>query len=274
MINLEDENIVENDKNIELTVGLDLSFNSTGITFLTSKNSEAKSIEFHRLVFSTEPKTITNVNQHTYNFPKNINIDDIVDDSDFYSEDQAHITIKCMMCTKRITHLIVNKVSKLKQKFPDYNISVYINIEGFIMSSFTGNTQLRVLGGLIMLQGLVRADLIKMKLASKFKDFKIYITSPSELKLYFTGTGGQAADKQLMLDSFLDTYDGAKLLPDTSSLGKINDVIDSFALMVNCYHRTFHITSYTEWKGEKATKPTTKKKKSKTKPKPEIILHL
>ena len=50
-----------------------------------------------------------------------------------------------------------------------------------------------------------------------------------------------------MLDIFLDFYDGSKLLPDTTSLSKVNDIIDSFALMYNCYVRVFLSNDYNLW---------------------------
>ena len=262
---------------IELIVGMDLSFNSTGLTFTTTINGNGLGCEFHRIVYETKPTPIKNINQHTYNLPLNINLDDIVDDTDFYSEDQAFITVKAMMCSKRIMMLLVDKIKRLEKKYPDDNISVYVNIEGFIMSSFAGNQQLRVLGGLIMLQGLVRSDLIKLQIQKNFKDFKIFITSPTELKSYFTGDGSTNTDKQKMLDVFLEVFEGSKLLPDTKSLAKVNDVIDSFALMINCYHRVFFSNDFYLWKTRK--EQTKKQKKALTKNKArkkevEKIIHL
>lgn len=218
-------------------IGIDLSFNSTGITIIETLDKTPLKLSFHRLVFDDEsnkikkyvPKYIRNVNQSTYRLPTNILTKDIVMDySDFYSEDQATITLKAMVCCKRIIDIVSNKI----KQFEKFNI--YINIEGFIMPSINGIEQFRSLSGLIMLQGMLRSELIKIKLSStKVENFKLFITSPSDLKKWFTGNG--SADKQIMLDNFIEVYNGIKLLPNihTTKLSQINDVIDSFALCLN-----------------------------------------
>jgi len=215
-----------------LIIGIDLSFNSTGITVSYLEDGEGKLMEFYRLVYETTPNPIENINQQTYTLPTNVSVIDLIveDSKDAYSEDQALITLKAMICCKRIMKIVCEVVDRFKPN------DIYFNIEGFVMPSMTGSQQLRVLGGLIMLQGQLRSDLIKLKLSqTNIDDFKIYITSPSELKLFFTGNG--SADKQMMLDYFLDLFDGDLLLPNTESLGKVNDVVDSFALMLNCFYR-------------------------------------
>lgn len=267
-----DDNDSSNKLQKQLIAGLDLSFNSTGITLTELENGNGQKCEFHRIVYETKPGYIVNINQRTYELPKNINLNDIADDSDFYSEDQAFITVKAMMMCKNIMHIIANKIQRIERDFPDAQISLYINIEGFVMPNLAGNQQLRVLGGLIMLQGIIRNDLIKYNIAKNFKNFKIFITSPSDLKLYFAGNGG--ADKQLMLDSFLEFYDGAKLLPDTSSLAKVNDVIDSFALMLNCYHKVFASKDFLIQKALKDSTKKAKKKLVKKTAKPKQVVHI
>lgn len=252
--------------NKHLIIGLDLSFNSSGMTLITPTG-----IEFHRLVYQKTPTSIIHINQHTYNLPVNVRIDDIVDDTDFYSEDQALITVKAMVICKRLMALIRKKISVCNPE------CIYVNIEGFIMSSFSGSQQLRVLGGLIMLQGLIRSELIRLKIDNpNIEEFRIFITSPTTLKKYFTDKGD--ADKQDMLDSFISFYDGNKLLPDTKSLAKVNDVIDSFALALNCYHRIFHNTSFMELHRDKVIdgklfnrKPKKKPTKTKKNNKPDTI---
>ena len=230
----------------KLIIGIDLSFNSTGITITEFEENVATKIIFHRLIFDDQsnkfkkyvPTPIININQSTYILPTNISAIDIVNDSsDFYSEDQANITLKAMVCCKRITKIITDKLFKINKN----KVDLYINIEGFIMPSISGINQFRSLSGLIMLQGMLRSDLIKLKIneLSNIDIFKIYITSPSELKLWFSGRGD--ADKQIMLDSFIADYEGNKLLPDTSSLPKINDVIDSFALMLYAVGKMYNV---------------------------------
>lgn len=254
--------------NKKLIIGIDLSFNSTGITITEFENEKALTIGFHRLIFDDEsnkikkyiPKPIKNINQYTYKLPGNISAIDIVnDESDFYSEDQANITLKAMVCCKRIMKIILEKIIKINSN----PIDLYINIEGFIMPSITGIQQFKSLSGLIMLQGMLRSDLIKVKLNESLNIdvFKIYITSPTDLKMWFSGNG--AADKQVMLDSFVDDYEGNKLLPDTSSLAKINDVVDSFALMLHAVGKMYGTVIQ--------KKKIVKKKKKKKQPKIDIL---
>jgi hypothetical protein len=249
--------------NNKLIIGIDLSFNSTGITITEFKNDKAINIGFYRLIFDDEsnkikkyvPTPIKNINQLTYKLPSNISATEIVNDnSDFYSEDQATITLKAMVACKRIVKIILEKLIKINEN----KVDLYINIEGFIMPSITGIQQFKSLSGLIMLQGMLRSDLIKIKLNETLNVdiFKIYITSPSDLKLWFSGNGG--ADKQVMLNSFINDYKGNILLPDTSSLAKINDVIDSFALMLHAVGKMYNMI-------EIKIKPKKKKKKKKEK---------
>lgn len=251
----------------KLIIGIDLSFNSTGITINEFLNDKPLNISFHRLIFDDQsnkfkkyvPKQILNVNQYTYKLPTNISVKDLILDEsegiDFYSEDQATLTLKAMVCSKRILEIITKKLFEINS---DKNspINIYVNIEGFIMPSVSGINQFKSLSGLIMLQGMLRSDLIKLKLHEKtnIDNFKLFITSPSDLKKWFTGNG--SADKQEMLTNFLTIYNGKILLPDTSSLDKINDVIDSFALALNCVAKVKKLV-------EIKKKPIKKKKKAK-----------
>jgi hypothetical protein len=146
---------------------------------------------------------------------------------------QAEATIKSMICVKRLMNIIERKISKINNE--TQKLDVIINIEGFLMPQVQGEQQFKSLTGLIMLQGLLRSDLIKIKISNRYNidNLKIYITTPKELKKFFTGNGN--ADKQLMLDAFFKYYNGDKLLSKNVELAKINDVIDSFALMMNGY---------------------------------------
>jgi hypothetical protein len=229
-----------------IVFGIDLSFNSTGITTACWDDGRCTDMAFHRLVFDKVPDPIRNINQQTYRMPSNVDVTDLIQtvgEDDFYSEDQAHITLKAMVCVKRIMQIVFEQLVRCgcpvtasgeQWGFGPYDIQ--FNIEGFVMPSMAGQMQLRVLGGLIMLQGMLRSELIKLKITLNGRaSLRITITSPSELKLFFSGYGD--ADKQEMLDAFLVTFGGAALLPDTMSLAKVNDVVDSFALMLNCHWR-------------------------------------
>lgn len=224
-------------KSRQLIIGLDLSFSSSGISIAYLEDMTAKSICFHRLVYNKKPRPISNINQHTYYLPTNINYLDLIieDEKEFYVEDQAIILLKSMVIAKRITKII-------RESFDDKHgnigvpLELYINIEGNIAgNNSAGSQQLRIDAGLKMLNGIVRSELIRYKIDAHIKDFKLYITSPTSLKIFFTGVGN--ADKAMMLTKFITFWDGTKILPDTSSLGQINDVIDAFALMMNMYYR-------------------------------------
>lgn len=255
----------------QLIVGLDLSFNSTGITFVELIDRNAVSIEFHRLIFgSTKPKKIKNINQHNYVLPSNINYrsltiageyDDefIVADNetppndpfspDFYGLDQMYVSIKTMINCSRITLLIQKKINQILESGCNFkDLEIIFNIEGNVLDSNPkAGTQLRVVGGLIGLNQEVRSSIIKLMVKNpEFKKFKLFITSPTELKSYFSNHG--TADKQMMLDSFINSWNGKKLLPDTSSLIKINDVVDSFALAMNAYTKIFFTDEYVKWR--------------------------
>lgn len=242
----------------ELIVGLDLSFSSTGISLIKIVNDIPTSIEFHRVVYDIEPREILNITQHTYKLPANVKPEDLVCndggtvdgvENDFYSKDQALITLRSIVTTQRIVKIVDDKIKRCGGVE-----TLVVNIEGFIMPDLAGAQQLRIIGGLIMLQGLVRSDLIKYKVGNtNIKNFRLYITSPSALKSYFTGNGN--ANKELMLDTFIHVYDGNILLPDTSSIKKVNDVVDAFALSINAFDRYYH-----NWKPKPKVKKLKKKK--------------
>lgn len=243
-----------------LIIGLDLSFSSTGLTIGYLEDWDYKHIQFHRIVYNKTPKNIENITQHTYILPTNITFKDLVksDETEYYAVDQSIITLKCMIISKKISNIIASSIIK-------YNIDeLYVNIEGNVIGGAAGSNQLRVIAGLIMLNMEVRSSIIKMKLDDKYnlEKLNLYITSPTTLKKFFTGSG--KADKGEMLRSFIDIYDGNKLLPDTSSLHQINDVIDSFALMANMWFR-LHSNNYTNtYGGNKKRIKSAKRKNNKS----------
>ena len=257
-------NLHSNNMKNSLIIGIDLSFNSTGISIAEFENTGAKTIEFHRLVFDDNstikvfvPKPIYKVNQYTYKLPVNITTKDIIVDTDDYNSlIQADATIKCMICVKRLMDIVVRKINKVNNI--DIPLDVYFNIEGFLMPQVQGEQQFKSLSGLIMLQGMLRAEIIRLKLSDKFNidNLKIFITTPKELKKWFSGNGN--ADKQVMLDSFYNNWEGRKLLPDVTSVKQINDVIDAFALMMNAYGKIIGVTEIKK----KIKKPKVKKFKN------------
>jgi hypothetical protein len=226
--------------NKKLIIGLDLSFSSTGITITYLEDFIAKKIQFHKVVFDENqnktnkkytPQKIKNVNILTYRMPTNILVGDIIlDFSDTNNIEQCTATIKALICSKKIGNIIINAANLYKVD------EIIFSIENYIMPNFSGSNQLKTVSGLIMLQGYVREIIIKLCLELKIS-FKLFTPTPSNNKKFFTNNG--SAEKQLMLNVFLEHYDGNKLLPsiDKNSVSIINDVIDSFSLMSQAYSK-------------------------------------
>lgn len=230
---------------INIHIGLDLSFNSTGITFyneLLDKESNkiiSSEIEFHRLVRDKEITTrIINVNQHIYS-SKLLSVDlelkhdlDVYENAIEYSNEQIDLTEKYFISVTTIKNIIIKYLNTIKQdyKLDNNGINIFVNMEGSILSGFNFNTQI----GVNMLQGFLRAELIKLQMVNNFKTFKFRIIPPTLLKSFFTNNG--SADKLEMIESFINNYDGKKLIPqiDLSNkyVSELNDIIDSFALVV------------------------------------------
>jgi hypothetical protein len=226
--------------NKSLIIGLDLSFNSTGITVSYLEDNVGKTIEFFRILFDNEtnktgkrytPHKIQNVEDIVYIMPRNINIDDLViDKTDINNIEQCEATLKSMICSKNINLIISNAIEKYKPK------EIFCVIENYIMPAFSGKNQLKSVSGLIMLQGFVRELLIKQSINNSIP-IKLLTPTPSKIKVFFTKSGN--ADKLTMLKFFIDVYDGKKLIPGIgiASIGQIDDVIDSFALMMYGYSK-------------------------------------
>lgn len=226
--------------NKKLIVGLDLSFNSTGITIAIFDDFIGKKIQLHKVVFDDNsnktskrytPREIKNLNITTYRLPSNLLVGDICFDlNDTNTREQCEITIKALICSKKIGIIVSNAI---KRYTPD---EIFFSIENYIMPTFSGPQQLKNVGGLITLQGYVREILIKLCLENKLP-FKLYTPTPSSNKLIFSGNG--SADKDFMLETFLKYYDGVKLLPTITEgdSASVNDVIDSFSLMTSTYNK-------------------------------------
>lgn len=262
---------------INIHIGLDLSFNSTGITFyneLLDKESNkiiSSEIEFHRLVRDKEITTrIINVNQHIYS-SKLLSVDlelkhdlDVYENAIEYSNEQIDLTEKYFISVTTIKNIIIKYLNTIKQdyKLDNNGINIFVNMEGSILSGFNFNTQI----GVNMLQGFLRAELIKLQMVNNFKTFKFRIIPPTLLKSFFTNNG--SADKLEMIESFINNYDGKKLIPqiDLSNkyVSELNDIIDSFALVAfNVYDLKMEEKFLFNIKKIK----TKSKKKRKTKPK-------
>jgi hypothetical protein len=223
-----------------LIIGLDLSFSCTGISIGNFENDTCKKLSFHKLMFDDcnnktgkryTPEQIKNVSIETYTLPTNLLMSDLCFDlNDNNNVEQTTVTLKAIVCAKRISNILIKYIDSYKPEI------VYVAIENYIMPAFEGQNQLKTVSGLITLQGYVRRNCIEICLNKKIQ-IKLFTPTASENKLFFTGNG--RAEKIDMLKTFLSEYDGNKLLPtiDLNSVHKINDVIDAFSLMTNNYSK-------------------------------------
>lgn len=224
---------MQHSNNKILLIGLDLSFNSTGISFCTLENNVPKIMKFYRVVFDEKitasgtqhkPKDIQNVNQIIYRMPTNINISDLLLSDDSKNDiEQLYTTIRAMICSKKINKVLAQVIDEIK---PD---TIICTIENYIMPSFAGPNSLKTVSGLITLQGYIRDFLIRYKITFPEINVLLHTPTPTQNKKNFSGDG--KADKQKMIETFITKYDGFKLLPDVNT-GKIDDVIDAYSLMV------------------------------------------
>jgi hypothetical protein len=221
-----------------LIVGLDLSFNSTGICITYLEDYIGKKIQFHKVVFDHSnnktgkpytPEPIKNVNIVVYKMPTNLLVSDLtLDFLDVNNAEQCELTLKAIISSKKIGIIIEKALNKYQ---PD---EVTFAIENYVMPTYSGQTQLKDVGALITLQGFVRKEAILLCLNRKIS-LKLHTPVPSSNKLFFTGNGN--AEKDEMMEKFLSIYDGIKLLP-TASMDKVhqlNDVVDAFSLNLNAY---------------------------------------
>lgn len=220
-----------------LIIGLDLSFNSTGICFSHLENHQGQRIKFFNLLYDDgsrkrrfEPKYIKNVNHIIYRMPTDVLLDDIIlDKNDVNNFEQLHATLRGMISVKKIFTLISEEISR------DQYDEIIICIENFIMPAFAGKNQLKTVAGLIMMQGFLRAEIIKY-CAGKKLNFKLLTPSPTTNKYNFTKNG--KADKSKMIESFINIYEGKQLIPTIEEdKNKLEDVVDAFSLMMYGYSK-------------------------------------
>lgn len=221
----------------KIIVGLDLSFNSSGITVGFFEDFVGQSLEFYRVIFDDQtrkrgfhPPRFKNINNVVYRMPSNLTVDEILlVQGDINNELQLTVTLKSMIVQKKIGEIVKASITKFN---PD---EIYFCIENYVMpSAFGGKMSLTNVSGLIILQGLIREVLIRLSLEFKLP-FKMLTESPSSNKLFFTGFGG--AEKEDMYEYFNKYWNGEHLLPSTTEkdITKINDVVDSFSLMSQAY---------------------------------------
>ena len=221
-----------------LLIGLDLSFNSTGISFCKVTDNIPETIKFYRVGYTEStnnvtPKHIPNVNQILYRMPSNVNAEDLLLTKNSKNDaEQVYATIRSMICAKKVNSILATILEDVRlevSRKDSEQLTIICTIENYIMPAFAGPNSLRNVSGLILLQGYIREFLIRYKLTYPDVTLLLHTPTPTQNKKNFTGDG--KADKQKMLETFLNFHDGSKLLPNTSK-GKLDDVIDAYSLMI------------------------------------------
>lgn len=223
----------------KLIIGLDLSMNSTGISCSYLEDFDGKSLNLHRILFDDgmgkvklkKPNTIKNVNDIIYRMPTNISVDDMMlDGIDKNTEGQLKGTLRAMIASKKICEIISNNVKKFVPN------KLIITIENYVMPTHGGKTSLPRVSELISLQNFVRKFCIELAVTNGIQ-LKMYTPTPGQNKVFFASNGN--AEKYDMLKSFLENFEGNKILPTVTMehLAIIDDVVDSFSLMMNGYSK-------------------------------------
>lgn len=197
-------------------LGIDASYNSTGLCFRFMENGKEKVIMYRLHPSEDKKKNSAHIRSITY---EKINTETKV-----YEYDDLGKIENC----KRI----VNKIKYLMTMFEkEHGVLAWdIRIEGNVMNAFKGGL-LRVVD-MVNLTGIIKATVM----GSKKCVGSVYAIM--ELKKLFTGratlpkvlnkeTGKKETvgnPKTMMVDHF------AKLYPDFDMRGKVDDVIDAYAL--------------------------------------------
>jgi hypothetical protein len=213
--------------------GIDLSFNSTGICIYNlerhSDEIRGKNIAFYKIVYNPSDSSslynqkIPNVKNLYYHLPKNFDIAKVSDVSSHSDYHQTEATIKGLMIKRVIADII--KIHN------DFDAEVIVSIENYIMPTFSGKNQLNTVGGLIQLQGFIRELFIENSLNNSSR-LRFCFPTPSHNKYSFSHNGN--ATKEIMIDTFLQYYNGNSILPDLTKY-KIDDLVDAFSLMIYGY---------------------------------------
>lgn len=213
---------------MEIFVGIDLSYKSTGITIY---NQSLNEMVFYRVV-SDKPKPLSKINTIRYSVPYNFKFTDNV--SDEFTLKEKEKSLKSIMCVRTIIKCIHNYISKLESK----PTKIVFGLEAHLMPVINGTNQFQGLSGLIGLNYILREHIIMYGFKNNIPT-DLCILSPSEIKKVFTGNG--RADKFSMFDAFMNNFEGKKLFGNINSAQHVadyNDLIDSFAILYNTIYRT------------------------------------
>ena len=216
-----------------LIYGLDLSFNSTGITCMQMDDSfVGEKITFGRVVYDLKltRKRHLGINTLSYAMPHSVTPSDLLlDPKDENNYTQTESTLRAISCSNAITSFCLSTI-----KSDSKPNAIIVCIENYIMPSFGGPNSLPEVSGLITLQAFVRKFFLTF--CHKYKiTIKMLTPSPSSVKKMFAGIG--KAEKEQMYDAFVKYWKGLILLPTSSpdDVKHINDVIDSFAMTCWAY---------------------------------------
>ena len=245
-----------------IIIGIDLSFKCTGITIYNQYKNELtlyRVLDITKLPKIKQIHKYTNVNDIQY-YPVAKNFQYGIDSID-YNKFEENQSIKLMMCCKAINNCIVDYL-----KINDTE-SIQFVFEMHLMPQLLGKKQFRSLSHLIALQHLLRSNLITYFVNKPITiNFQFY--SASSIKKIFTGYG--KSSKTDMYDTFISDYNGNKLIPNISSIvdkhkivDDLNDVVDSFALIVCSLSTYYGINESTKITKNKSTIKSRNKKQTK-----------
>lgn len=179
----------------ECWVGIDQSLNSTGVSIQFSDKSN---VMFFQFVSGTCPhsNSVVFVNYHR-----------VFSNTDDFSTNEINLC-------KAAHNLFVSIYRYLQLHCKDYNVW-NIAIEGQAMSGFSKN-QMMHLTDLVKLVSILEYNFLKLK------QVKLRIFPATTVKKSFTGSG--RAKKEQMIEKFKTIF------PNFDYSGKIDDVVDSYAL--------------------------------------------
>ena len=183
-------------------IGIDLSINSTGIVFNLRLDNDESVVKFIQICPHVA-KTSGSVQLVTYKRQVK---------SDNYSESDINTVIDAAA----LATCISKQITKFSEIYGFTEIDAVI--EGSVMASRFSKATAN-LNQLTVFNGTVKRMLVMNKFVKS-----ISVIAPSSLKKSFTGKGN--CKKEKMIERFIE------LFPDFDIRGKIDDVVDAYALSV------------------------------------------
>lgn len=187
--------------NKQSTVGIDVSMNSTGLTFITYNDLDERILKFIRIAPSTDGKQTSSARLVTYV-------------RDYRKLNYSHQDLATVNSAKTLASTVSRLITEFCQTYKIEQIDA--RIEGSIMSKGFKKHEAKV-NDLTVFNGTMKL----MLLSNKFVN-AISVIAPGSLKKYATGKGNCTKDKivaQFKLE-----------FPDFDCTGKIDDIADSYYL--------------------------------------------